>query len=140
MRRLLIGTALALTALLATAAGGRADADSATHYYVSLGDSLAASVQPNGDFTHGYAEQLHGALAATDPKLALVKLGCSGESSASLRFGSRPATEVLSLQAHDSAPPWRSRSPRPPPRRGSCRSAGPSTRSTTGRRRSGSSA
>jgi len=96
MRRLLIATALALTALLATGAGARADADSATHYYVSLGDSLAASVQPNGDFTHGYAEQLHGALAATDPKLELVKLGCGGESSASLRFGSRPPTEVLS--------------------------------------------
>jgi hypothetical protein len=29
---------------------------SAIRYYVSLGDSLAASFQPNGDVRHGYAE------------------------------------------------------------------------------------
>jgi hypothetical protein len=28
---------------------------------IALGDSLAASFQPNGDFEHGYAEQLYAA-------------------------------------------------------------------------------
>jgi len=54
----------------------RAD-DSPTAYYLSLGDSLAASLQPNGDFTDGYAEQLYASLAAGQPKLRLVKLGCA---------------------------------------------------------------
>src|SRR5205823_4176992 len=31
----------------------------AVHYYLSLGDSLAASSQPNGDVDHGYADQLY---------------------------------------------------------------------------------
>jgi hypothetical protein len=64
----------------------RAD-DSATIYYLSLGDSLAASFQPNGDLTDGYAEQLYASLVADQPKLRLVKLGCGGESTASMRFG-----------------------------------------------------
>ena len=97
MRRLLNAAALGLAALLVAAApAARADADSATHYYLSLGDSLAASAQPNGDFTHGYAEQLYAGLAATDPKLELVKLGCGGESTTSMRFGSQAPTVVLS--------------------------------------------
>jgi lysophospholipase L1-like esterase len=73
MRRLMV--VAMLVALLATilAPTAKADAESATHYYLSLGDSLAASYQPNGDRTHGYAEQLYGSLAAVDPKLELVK-------------------------------------------------------------------
>jgi lysophospholipase L1-like esterase len=73
----------------------RAD-DSPTIYYLSLGDSLAASFQPNGDFTHGYAEQLYASLAANQPKLRLVELGCGGESTVSMRFGSQDPTVVLS--------------------------------------------
>ena len=73
----------------------RAD-DGATTYYVSLGDSLAASFQPNGDFTHGYAEQLYASLAADQPKLRLEKLGCGGESTISMRYGSQDPTVVLS--------------------------------------------
>lgn len=63
---------------------------------VSLGNSLAASFQPNGDDTHGYAEQLYASLVAADPKLELVKLGCGGESTVSMRFGSQDPTVVLS--------------------------------------------
>jgi lysophospholipase L1-like esterase len=70
--------------------------DSPTTYYLSLGDSLAASGQPNGDLTHGYAEQLYASLVAAEPKLRLVKLGCGGESSASMRFGSQDPTVVAS--------------------------------------------
>jgi lysophospholipase L1-like esterase len=87
---------LAVAAALVLAAGSRADADSATHYYLALGDSLAVSAQPNGDFTHGYAEQLHSMLASDDPKLELKKLGCGGESSVSMRFGSQLPSVVLS--------------------------------------------
>jgi lysophospholipase L1-like esterase len=73
-----------------------ADDDSATHYYVSLGDSLAEGYQPNGVLDKGYAEQLFAALAADDPKLELRKFGCGGESTASMRFGSQPPLVVLS--------------------------------------------
>jgi lysophospholipase L1-like esterase len=94
MKRLL--SLVVLVAASVFTAGARADADSATHYYLSLGDSLAASFQPNGDLNHGYAEQLHAMLAAGDPKLELVKLGCGGESTVSMRFGSQPSSVVLS--------------------------------------------
>lgn len=100
MRRLLIATALGLALLAATAPGARADTGSATHYYLSLGDSLAAGTNATGvgvAFTdRGYADQLYAALAADDPKLELTKLGCPGESSASFRFGSQLPTSVLS--------------------------------------------
>jgi lysophospholipase L1-like esterase len=71
----------------------RAD-DSPTTYDVSLGDSLAQGFQPNGDVTRGYAEQLYGLLVADRPKLRLVKLGCGGESTVSMRFGSQDPTVV----------------------------------------------
>jgi lysophospholipase L1-like esterase len=86
----------AVLAALVVAAAARADTGSATHYYLSLGDSLAASDQPNGDLTHGYAEQLYASLVADQPKLRLVKLGCGGESTVSMRFGSQDSTVVLS--------------------------------------------
>jgi hypothetical protein len=66
----------------------------AVHYYLSLGDSLAESFQPNGDLSHGYAEQLHATLAADDPKLELVNLGCGGESTVSMRYGSQDPNVV----------------------------------------------
>ena len=84
--------ALPLATLTPVARGG----DSSTAYYLSLGDSLAASYQPNGDETHGYSEQLYATLEANDPKLELVKLGCGGESTVSMRYGSQPPTAVLS--------------------------------------------
>jgi lysophospholipase L1-like esterase len=95
---------LAAASLLSVALGGLAvvlspagaAAGEATHYYLSLGDSLAASAQPRGDLTHGYAEQLHTLLAASDPKLVLEKMGCGGESATSMLFGSQDPTAVLS--------------------------------------------
>jgi lysophospholipase L1-like esterase len=80
---------------LAAATSAYAD-DGATTYYLSLGDSLAASFQPNGDLTNGYAEQLYASLVADQPKLRLVKLGCGGESTVSMRFGSQYPSVVLS--------------------------------------------
>jgi hypothetical protein len=59
MKRLL--SLVAALATLVFAAGARADAGSATHYYLSLGDSLAAGTNAAGDgaaFTNlGYADQ-----------------------------------------------------------------------------------
>jgi lysophospholipase L1-like esterase len=55
-------------------------------YYLSLGDSLAAGVQPDADGAsrptdRGYADQLYAVLHRSAPGLRLVKLGCSGETS-----------------------------------------------------------
>jgi lysophospholipase L1-like esterase len=98
MRRLL-SLAVILAALVITA-DARADSDSASRYYLSLGDSLAAGSNATGAgeaFSElGYADQLHAALAADDPKLELVKLGCGGESTVSMRSGSQDPTVVLS--------------------------------------------
>lgn len=61
-------------------------------YYVSLGDSLAASIQPGPDgqnieTTEGYAEQLFAILAANNPNLELVKFGCPGETTVTMIEG-----------------------------------------------------
>jgi lysophospholipase L1-like esterase len=93
---LLAATAMALMTVLCGPSIATADDTNAVHYYLSLGDSLAASFQPNGVDTHGYAEQLYASLVAADPKLRLVKLGCGGESTVSMRFGSQDPTVVLS--------------------------------------------
>jgi lysophospholipase L1-like esterase len=82
MKRLLFLT-LAVGALV-LATGARADSDTATTYYLSLGDSLAESFQPTFDYDHGYAEQLHDTLVVDEAKLKLVKLGCGGETSVSM--------------------------------------------------------
>jgi len=90
------GVAMGLMAVLTGPSIATANDTNAVHYYVSLGDSLAASFQPSGDDTHGYAEQLYASLVVADPKLELVKLGCGGESTVSMRFGSQDPTVVLS--------------------------------------------
>jgi lysophospholipase L1-like esterase len=88
-----------MLAAFVCAPAARAD-DSPTTYYVSLGDSLAAGSNATGvgvAYTDmGYANQLYSALAADEPKLKLVKLGCPGESTTSMRFGSQFPTIVLS--------------------------------------------
>jgi lysophospholipase L1-like esterase len=95
MRRRLMLVAALVGVALAAATSAYAD-DGATTYYLSLGDSLAAGFQPNGDLTNGYAEQLYASLVADQPKLRLVKLGCGGESTVSMRFGSQYPSVVLS--------------------------------------------
>jgi lysophospholipase L1-like esterase len=61
-------------------------------YYLSLGDSLSQGVQPNKsgesvETNEGYANQLYTALLQTNPTLKLVKLGCPGETTASMING-----------------------------------------------------
>jgi lysophospholipase L1-like esterase len=61
-------------------------------YYLSLGDSLAQGVQPNKsgvsvETNEGYANQLFTALHSGNPTLKLVKLGCPGETTATMING-----------------------------------------------------
>jgi len=85
---------LLLSAVIVALAAAPAALAEATTYYLSLGDSLAVGVQPIGpppanETDEGYADQLHAALQADEPKPNLVKLGCGGESTTSMRFGSQ---------------------------------------------------
>jgi lysophospholipase L1-like esterase len=109
MKRLLF--VVAIVAVFALVSGGHADAAGGTHYYLALGDSLARSAQPNGDYQHGYAEQLLANLQQQNPSLQLVKLGCGGATTADMIYGSpdpscafphktQLAEAVAFLQAH----------------------------------------
>jgi lysophospholipase L1-like esterase len=82
-------------------------------YYLSLGDSLAVGVQPDEQghsvpTPDGYADRLYQRLRRTDPRLELVKLGCSGENTATMLGGgicgypggSQAAAAVAFLAAH----------------------------------------
>jgi lysophospholipase L1-like esterase len=82
-------------------------------YYLSLGDSLAQGVQPNASGAgvrtrQGYADQLSAALRSGQPGLRLVKLGCPGETTATMinggictyPGGSQLAAAVRFLHAH----------------------------------------
>ncbi|HUC56488.1 MAG TPA: SGNH/GDSL hydrolase family protein [Streptosporangiaceae bacterium] len=80
-----------ITGIAALTAGlskqGRADP-----YYLSLGDSLAQGIQParaGGDepTTAGYPDVLAARLRSRLPGLQLVKLGCSGETTATMIHG-----------------------------------------------------
>lgn len=88
--------AILLVIAMAGAAGqgGTTSATGAPWYYVALGDSLSIGSQPDGTgrampTDEGYADQLHARLIAGTPNLQLVKLGCGGETTATLREGGR---------------------------------------------------
>jgi lysophospholipase L1-like esterase len=84
-------TAMGLMAVLSGPSIATADDPSnAVHYYLALGDSLAFGYQPNGDFDHGYADQLYAALQANNPTLQLVKLGCGGQTTSGMIYGGVP--------------------------------------------------
>jgi lysophospholipase L1-like esterase len=100
MRR--IATTIAVATVVATAAmAGGAPALAASHgataatassFYLSLGDSLAQGVQPNAqgvsvETKQGYPDQLFTALRLGNPTLKLVKLGCPGETTATMIKG-----------------------------------------------------
>ena len=116
MRRLL--AAVVLAGALAAAAGCSAPAPGhrarpPVTYYLSLGDSLARGVQPDADGAsvptpHGYPDQPYAALRPRHPGLRLVKLGCPGETTATMinggicRYpgGSQLAAATRFLRAH----------------------------------------
>ena len=79
----------------------KADDTNGARYYVSLGDSYSVGAQPIGqpplfETDQGYADQLYRLLHENDPRLDLVKLGCGGESTRSMRFGSVDPSEGFS--------------------------------------------
>jgi lysophospholipase L1-like esterase len=63
--------------------------DHAVHYYVALGDSLAAGPERGGD-ANDYPEQLFVNLREADPNLRLARFGCGGETTASMISPSLP--------------------------------------------------
>src|SRR5438046_1839741 len=81
-------TICALLLVVSPAGAAAAATEAAPVYYVSLGDSLAAGTQPpepaNLFTNQGYADQLAADLRARMPTLQLVKLGCPGETTASM--------------------------------------------------------
>ena len=93
--------ALALVGVLAVLAAGctAAPGSAPVHrkpppatYYLALGDSLAQGVQPDASGTsvetqRGYADQLYATLRRSHPGLRLVKLGCPGETTATMING-----------------------------------------------------
>lgn len=99
MRR--IATTFAVVTLVTTAAMAGATPALAAHhttattahtFYLSLGDSLAQGVQPNKsgvsvETNQGYPNQLYTALHSGNPTLKLVKLGCPGETTATMING-----------------------------------------------------
>jgi lysophospholipase L1-like esterase len=109
----------AVAAVAATACSGPAPpARSHTEsvqptYYLALGDSLSRGIQPDAAGTsvptgQGYPDQLYAVLHRGQPALRLVKLGCPGETTATMihggicryRGGSQLAAAVAFLSAH----------------------------------------
>src|SRR5260370_24658768 len=75
----------------ATSVRSHAAAPPAT-YYLALGDSLSQGVQPDAAGTsvetgQGYPDQLYAMLRPSQPALQLVKLGCPGETAATMIHG-----------------------------------------------------
>jgi len=89
-----LGLILALAATLTSpvlAAPARPN-EGRAQYYVSLGDSLSVGIQPDATGANqpsdvGYADQVYGALLPAMPRLQLVKLGCSGETTQTMIEG-----------------------------------------------------
>jgi lysophospholipase L1-like esterase len=116
--RSLVALLTSLLLLIATAGSALAapgsSGDNAKLYYLSVGDSLAAGVQPIGDpadlyrTDEGYAEQLLAIGQARWPKLSLVKLACPGETTTTMldggiceyNQGSQLDEAVAFLEAH----------------------------------------
>jgi lysophospholipase L1-like esterase len=82
-------------------------------YYLALGDSLSQGVQPDSsgasvETRYGYADLVYAALRKAHPGLKLVKLGCPGETTATMvnggmchyRAGSQLAAAMSFLAAH----------------------------------------
>src|ERR1700729_1859924 len=112
--RIALAAAVAVAAVTACSgpATSHAVATPAT-YYVALGDSLSQGVQPDPagasvETGQGYADQLYAVLRRSQLALRLVKLGCPGETTATMihggickyRGGSQLAAAVAFLSAH----------------------------------------
>jgi lysophospholipase L1-like esterase len=113
--RAALAVAVAVVATI-SACSGPAASHAVPHpatYYLALGDSLSQGVQPDAAGTsvetgQGYPDQLYAMLRPSQPTLRLVKLGCPGETTATMihggicryRGGSQLAVAVAFLRAH----------------------------------------
>lgn len=97
LRRIACGIAVAVTTIgLCTTPANAAETPTPTHYYLALGDSLAAGVQPIYPFgTHeaGYVRQVSDALSTRDPGLETKYYGCPGETTGSMLTGTACADD-----------------------------------------------
>jgi lysophospholipase L1-like esterase len=118
MSRVRVVFAVAVAAAVTACSGPGAPtrphaAASPATYYLALGDSLSQGVQPDAAGTsvetgQGYANQLYAMLRPAHPGLRLVKLGCPGETTATMIHGgichyaggSQLAAAVAFLAAH----------------------------------------
>jgi lysophospholipase L1-like esterase len=117
MRRVVPALLLAVLAVAAAGCGGAPEParhpGAPASYYLALGDSLAQGVQPDAAGTsvptgQGYANVLYTALRRHGSGLRLVKLGCLGETTATMIHGgichypggSQLAAAVSFLRAH----------------------------------------
>ncbi|MFN8125415.1 MAG: GDSL-type esterase/lipase family protein [Candidatus Nanopelagicales bacterium] len=71
-----------LTSVVASTAQAQTGGDK--QYYVSVGDSYAMGYQPNGDLTHGYANQLVPKARKRGYDLTLVNYACGGATTTSI--------------------------------------------------------
>ena len=102
-----------LTTLTLGTHAAASDHDNGVRHYLSLGTSLAVGIQPDASGANrltdeGYADQLHDIVAPEFRKLKLTKLGCPGETTATMmngglcdyEEGSQLAQAVEFLHAH----------------------------------------
>ncbi len=87
LRRLACAIVAAVVSVGLLAVPASANDGHATPYYLALGDSLAFGYQPTQVFDQGYVNQLYAIRHARDRRLALMNLGCPGETSGSLIHG-----------------------------------------------------
>ena len=104
---------LCLALLVLSHAAVADDHDNGVRHYLSLGTSLSVGIQPDANGVNqrtdeGYADQLHDIIAPDYRKLKLTKLGCPGETTATMiaggictyEEGSQLAQAVEFLHAH----------------------------------------
>ena len=89
LKKAVVVAAAMLAAVAMLAAGTEVAAASVLDpvYYVSVGDSAAAGLQPPGWTALGYADQLALRMRPHLPRLRLLKLGCPGETTETLISG-----------------------------------------------------
>jgi lysophospholipase L1-like esterase len=96
MRFIRLGVVAVVLSLLfagpAAAVGPGKSGEHAPLYFVSLGDSLSVGEQPGPDGVgrptgEGYADQLYAIAETRYPNLRLVKFGCMGATTTTVRFG-----------------------------------------------------
>jgi len=96
-RRIIVPITLAILLLFAFAPAALAASSAQPNWptglkqhYLALGDSLAFGFQPNGDFTHGYVNDLF-QIIQSEGVQDFTNYGCPGESSSTFIHGGCPA-------------------------------------------------